>query len=148
MPGGTGLRWIALVRTSPSGKTLFVCKYCGVVSPAPSTCRESPTTPDWHAYHGLTCEEIEDRESMKIQDLHPILRMSIVRSTTLYSKVYKLGLHKGAEAIRQDRRAVLDLVEHGFNKAFSSFTVFWTDQLKERARLLSVIQLIREELKK
>lgn len=29
-------RWMPLVRTSPSGKTLFVCLVCGEVTPAPN----------------------------------------------------------------------------------------------------------------
>lgn len=34
-------RWIIIDKTSPSGKTLFVCRSCGAVSPAPNkTCSE------------------------------------------------------------------------------------------------------------
>lgn len=37
-PGG---RWRVLTKTSPSGKTLFVCLSCGDVTPAPTkTCAE------------------------------------------------------------------------------------------------------------
>lgn len=36
-------RWIELYATSPSGKTLFVCKYCGRISPLPDkTCNKPP----------------------------------------------------------------------------------------------------------
>jgi len=36
-----GQKWLEIVRRSPSGKTLFVCTYCGRVSPTPDkTCQE------------------------------------------------------------------------------------------------------------
>lgn len=36
---GSSDRWVQITKTSPSGKTLFVCRSCGTVSPAPNkTC--------------------------------------------------------------------------------------------------------------
>ena len=36
-------RWVPLVATSPSGKTLFVCRMCGRMSPTPDKeCKDPP----------------------------------------------------------------------------------------------------------
>lgn len=51
-------RWISLIATSPSGKTLFVCRMCGRTSPVPDKeCREVPYTA-----HGISasCAVLEE----------------------------------------------------------------------------------------
>jgi len=58
-------RWVELYTTSPSGKTLFVCKYCGRISPLPDrTCSSPPEVVSWKA--SLSCEILEELESALI----------------------------------------------------------------------------------
>ena len=54
-------RWIELYCTSPSGKTLFVCKFCGRISPLyDKECPALPITPSWKpAFPCAVLEEIE-----------------------------------------------------------------------------------------
>lgn len=53
-------RWIALYATSPSGKTLFVCRVCGRKTPAPTaTC---PEPPEVYQRAALECSLIEELE--------------------------------------------------------------------------------------
>ena len=53
-------RWIELYATSPSGKTLFVCRMCGTISPIPTkTCSERPNVYQRSALECSLLEEIE-----------------------------------------------------------------------------------------
>lgn len=53
-------RWIELYATSPSGKTLFVCRMCGTISPIPTkTCSERPNVYQRAALECSLLEEIE-----------------------------------------------------------------------------------------
>ena len=53
-------RWIELYATSPSGKTLFVCRMCGRISPVPD--RTCPARPEVCHKMPLACELIEEIE--------------------------------------------------------------------------------------
>lgn len=55
-------RWVELYATSPSGKTLFVCRMCGRISPTPDrNCPEPPATVQWKG--GASCAVLEEMES-------------------------------------------------------------------------------------
>jgi hypothetical protein len=133
------MRWIQLITTSPSGKTLFVCRSCGRVTPGPSACKDKPEIPAWHKYHGLTCEEIEERE--KDQILHPILKNAVVRSKVLAEALLSGSARTAAGKIKTDRQAVCDLVIHAVNKAKDTTAQDWW-------RVWSAVDEVREELKK
>jgi len=54
-------RWVELYATSPSGKTLFVCRFCGRTSPTPD--KECATPPSVVSYKlTLPCEILEEIE--------------------------------------------------------------------------------------
>lgn len=56
-------RWLELYTTSPSGKTLFVCRMCGKISPAPTReCREPPSTDRSGWKPALPCSVLEEVE--------------------------------------------------------------------------------------
>lgn len=52
-------RWILLHKTSPSGKSLFVCRMCGRITPAPSkTC--DPDSGVGNNVIGVSCQLLEE----------------------------------------------------------------------------------------
>ncbi len=52
-------RWVELYATSPSGKTLFVCRFCGRISPCPD--KDCATPPSVVAYkQALPCIVLEE----------------------------------------------------------------------------------------
>ena len=54
-------RWVELYSTTPSGKTLFVCRMCGRTAPTPDKeCRELPNTTTWKP--SLPCAVLEELE--------------------------------------------------------------------------------------
>jgi hypothetical protein len=54
-------RWVELYATSPSGKTLFVCRFCGRTSPCPD--KDCATPPSVVAYKpALPCIVLEEIE--------------------------------------------------------------------------------------
>lgn len=54
-------RWVELYATSPSGKTLFVCRFCGRISPTPD--KACAVLPDVVSYKlALPCEILEEIE--------------------------------------------------------------------------------------
>ena len=56
-------RWIELYATSPSGKTLFVCRMCGLVSPVPTReCKEPPVVDRSGWKPTLPCAVLEEME--------------------------------------------------------------------------------------
>jgi hypothetical protein len=55
-------RWLELYATSPSGKTLFVCRMCGRVTPAPDKECPSPPTVD-SSKLAMSCLLLEEIES-------------------------------------------------------------------------------------
>ena len=58
-------RWIEIYATTPSGKTLFVCKICGRKSPTPDKkCLELPTVSQWKPQ--FSCQMLEEMESALI----------------------------------------------------------------------------------
>jgi hypothetical protein len=55
-------RWVELYATSPSGKTLFVCRFCGRISPTPDkACATPPTVVAYKLT--LPCELLEEIEA-------------------------------------------------------------------------------------
>lgn len=101
--------WFALIETTPSGKSIFVCTVCGRTSPAPSACNKPPVLPDWHEYKGLTCEEVSAREREKF--LHPILKNALQRSKVLAQDIRTSTVESVHLMIRNDRLKVLELVK-------------------------------------
>lgn len=58
-------RWIELYATTPSGKTLFVCKICGAQTPAPTKkCSEPPSAVSWKTV--FPCHVMEEVEAALI----------------------------------------------------------------------------------
>ncbi len=54
-------RWVVLYATTPSGKTLFVCRICGRKSPTPD--RSCPAPPEVYQKMPLSCELIYEVEA-------------------------------------------------------------------------------------
>jgi len=55
-------RWVELYATSPSGKTLFVCRFCGRISPTPDkVCISLPSVVAYKL--ALPCETLEEIEA-------------------------------------------------------------------------------------
>lgn len=134
------MRWIQIFKTSPSGKTLFVCRGCGRVTPAPGPCSEKPELPDWHRYHGLSCEEIERKEEDSF--LHPILMNAVVRSKMLVADIQGKGVRAAQRAVKHDRKSVCDTLIVAMNRAMAQ----WTAQ--DRGRVWDAIDTVRQELVK
>lgn len=134
------MRWIQLFKTSPSGKTLFVCRVCGRVTPAPTPCTEKPELPDWHKYHGLTCEEIEKKERDSF--LHPILMNAVVRSKMLVNEIQGRGIRSAQLLVKQDRKAVCDLLIVAVNRAMEQLVA------QDRGRVWDALDTVRQELVK
>lgn len=70
-------RWISLVATSPSGKTLFVCRMCGRISPTPDKeCKEPPAIAHGAAASCMLLEDahmaIELMESGQLRLTHTV----------------------------------------------------------------------------
>lgn len=68
-------RWVEIFKTTNSGKTLFVCVYCGRTSPTPdiscpATVWDSEYIERTYPQHG-TCEEMERRENEHFKQLSP-----------------------------------------------------------------------------
>ena len=60
-------RWIELYATSPSGKALFVCKFCGSITPAPTKSCSSP--PEVVSYkQTLSCALLAEIEAACIDE--------------------------------------------------------------------------------
>lgn len=53
-------RWVELYATSPSGKTLFICRMCGRKSPTPDRTCASP--PEAYQRAPLECALLEEME--------------------------------------------------------------------------------------
>jgi len=63
-------RWIELYATTPSGKTLFVCRVCGRITPAPTATCSAP--PEVHYKMPLECALVEEMEGALAEGLqHP-----------------------------------------------------------------------------
>lgn len=63
-------RWIELYATSPSGKTLFVCRMCGRKSPTPD--RTCPEPPEVCYKAAISCELLEEMEEALAEGVkHP-----------------------------------------------------------------------------
>jgi len=59
-------RWTPLYATSPSGKTLFVCRMCGRITPLPDKeCSVLPVVSDGKA--AMTCSLLEEIEESLIE---------------------------------------------------------------------------------
>lgn len=134
------MRWIQLVTTSPSGKTLFVCSVCGRVTPGPTACKDKPELPEGHKYHGLTCMEVEEREKDRV--LHPILKNAVVRSKVLAEDILAGTARTAVTKIKRDRQVVCDLFLHAVNMALQHATT------QDKWRLWAAMDEVREELKK
>jgi hypothetical protein len=67
-------RWLLLNITTPSGKMLFVCRFCGHLTPAPSSCPDRSSNDGFKYLFGLKCEEFEkvvvDIRKKKLSEHH------------------------------------------------------------------------------
>lgn len=95
-------RWIPLLGTTPSGKTLFVCSVCGRVTPAPTTeCIEPPQFPTWDERSGRSCKEVEDEIRGPV--LTTLFAAVVPRSSTVAKKVQGAELEEAVSCVRDDR---------------------------------------------
>jgi len=98
------VRWIKLYTTTPSGKTLFCCKYCGSITPAPG--KSCPNNPQKNgAPSPETCVELEEEDKDSI--FHPFRRSAISRSITIVKNIREAKTDEEAvKVVRQARSAV------------------------------------------
>lgn len=95
--------------------------------------------PDWHEYHGLTCEEIEAKENDKF--LHPLLMNAVTRSKVLVEDIRKGGVRAAIEKVRRDRQAVVDLTVTAAGRALEKAT------FQDKWRLWDALDTVRQELR-
>lgn len=97
------MRWIKLYTTSPSGKTMFCCKYCGSITPAPG--KSCPNNPQKNgASSSSTCAELEEEDKDRI--LHPLRKAAISKSITIVNRVREAKTDEEAvKVVRQARSA-------------------------------------------
>jgi hypothetical protein len=86
-------RWIVLLSTSPSGKTLFVCKVCGCKSIAPD--KDCPVRPTFgtgsnyeDARSGLSCREVwATKDDPEYTEARSVLREYKLRQDELQDQL-------------------------------------------------------------
>jgi len=102
-------RWIELKSTSPSGKVLFVCRYCGSVSPVPDKeCAKPPQV--YGKDFDQSCKELEGAAVRRL--IHPFHMNALLRLTTLLGRLSDATDDKKKLAIlRADRSIVTDIVK-------------------------------------
>lgn len=113
-------RWIELASKSPSGKTLFVCRYCGQHAYAPDkACAKPPTTtrvsaaPTEPTYSKETCAEREEADAAWLcSELHAsILWNAIPRARALAHQLLQVDREEqAAMMLREDRDHVMEYV--------------------------------------
>lgn len=114
-------RWIEITATTPSGKALFVCRFCGRTSPIPDKgCGQPPM------YYGkpfeMTCEQLqEDRRDHLV---HPVHRSALRRVGSLLKQLLKLKSEKARiELLRSDRLMVLSMARHSIMRRGAEATL-------------------------
>lgn len=132
-------RWVELKATSPSGKALFVCRFCGSKTPAPV--KECAAPPEVEGVpYSKTCAELEREYVDKL--IHPIRRAALPTLNTLVQRVHSTLTNSGkTNVLRRDRELVLDVVRgafmsHGKNERIHIWQIF--DEIED----------IRKELRK
>lgn len=97
-------RWIKLGVTTPSGKALFVCRYCGTVTPSPTrTCRWAPDSTRVRI-GAAGCDELEKEHSLAEAGI--ISLNAIHRASTLASNIIA-NPAEATDMVRTDRLSVL-----------------------------------------
>lgn len=107
-------RWVVLDAVSNSGKTLFVCRYCGTRSVSPN--KECNALPSGIRFDdSRTCAEREDEYNDRL--IHPIQRNALLRLSSLLERLLKLKTKKARlDLLRSDRGVVLSTVKHAIMK--------------------------------
>lgn len=134
-------RWISVTATSPSGKTLFICRHCGRKSVTPDVaCYTSPSLPAWHPQWGKKCQELEEEEKNRV--LHPLIQGRIYTITNLADKLRRTKLVDREALLRRDRSSVVDLCVLAVLKALSP------DHEQSKSQLQHALQIVREDVLK
>jgi len=102
-------RWIEITSTTRTGKALFICRYCGNQTPAPTTeCKNPPVVND--AVYERTCFQLEVEERGRL--IHPIHRTALLRLSSLLDQLLEAKSKRaGRELLRADRNTVLAVVK-------------------------------------
>lgn len=98
-------RWAELYKTTPSGKTLFVCRCCGRITPVPDRSCPAPPEVDANKY-AIACEMFDEIEAACIAagDVkpppHTVLHVGESRAGDMYlSWQTPTGERYGAELL-------------------------------------------------
>ena len=106
-------RWIPILARTPSGKSQFVCRYCGRTTVVPDKeCRIAPALATGglgkHPDAGLKCQELEKRDRQVVTA--SITWNAIFRSENLMARLRSLSDTEAVALIRKDRALLFDLL--------------------------------------
>lgn len=105
------MRWRPLVATSPSGKTLFSCRYCGRVSPLPDKqCPDFPFRPEYMGGPADACHVLEERELKKAADILDSWSISTLEEMVSRVKEIRVQRGKSHDRLRNYLQAQRDTV--------------------------------------
>jgi hypothetical protein len=135
------MRWIRIRETTPSGKTQFVCRYCGRKTPAPGDCPRPPQIPE-DGGPILTCKQLEQRDRNEL--LHPILSALVLGSEKVCTTIHELygngEREKAHNYLRQHREAVRHLIGSAVYKKIQ------TASIHDKWDVWDLLDHLREEL--
>jgi len=119
-------RWVKILSTSPSGKTQFICKFCGRTTPLPDkVCPSLPYQPA-HFPQTPSCSELEAHELQKL--VNPLLLERVLPLSELSGQVLKLGRRRNTQPkvfllLKQQREVLLDAVRNAVFTALEDNTL-------------------------
>ena len=133
------MAWIQLTKTSPSGKTLFMCSHCGMQTPAPKgACPGVPATHKDDPIHGLSCAVLDQRIIRSLTK--SVSYNALVRSSSLAAEIIDRDNDENRAArIRGDRLILLDLIRRSIASIASNGISIY--------RLMEHLSVIEKEIK-
>lgn len=137
------MRWITLKATSPSGKTLFACKYCGRVSPFPDKACPLPPMQPPNSPASPSCVELEEKERERL--LHPILKNVVLPVPILVDRLR--GLYRG-KATAQARRLLNEQRDAIFQMTKHVVFIMLKEDRRLQWQIWEKLDALREELKR
>lgn len=140
-------RWVRLLATTPSGKTQFMCRYCGRKSLyTDKECKDLPILSTGggavHPLRGRTCRELGEVEEKRVRT--SIVWNAIPRAEALAERVAALPLDTVTAIIRDDRLLFLDFVAHTVSK----LTTRVKGDVTALVRLEEALRFARTELER